>query len=152
MEKIALGLKLHNPFNIRKGSNWIGLAHHQFPSSFCDFTHELYATRAFLIILRTYVLKHHVKTVRQFVNRYAPAGDGANNPDVYCAHILNCWRAVDFDVADRSDVFDKSWFKLNIEEWSDKALFLYAFVAAVARIETGYKLTANMFNDAYKMI
>lgn len=152
MEKIALGIKLNNPFNIRKGSNWIGLRHNSFPSSFCDFQHPLYAVRAFIVLMRTYVCKHNIKTVRQFVNRFAPAGDGANNPDVYCAYILNFWRAVHFDVADRSDVFDKSWFSLNIEQYSEKAVLFYVFAAAVARMETRFTLSVQMFKDAYKMI
>lgn len=152
MEKIPLGIKLNNPCNICKGSQWKGLRQYQFPSRFCDFENHIYGIRAFLIVLRTYVVKHAIRSVRGFVNRYAPAGDGNNNPGKYAAYILNRWRTLGFDVSQDSLVFDKSWFSLNVYEWSDKQLLLYCFVNSVCKVETGFNLTADDFCKAYEMI
>ncbi len=68
--------KLNNPCAIRKSSTcWLGEDRLN-NSSFCKFTDIFYGIRACAIIIRTYVTKYRLFTVRDIINRYAPSADG----------------------------------------------------------------------------
>jgi hypothetical protein len=68
----ALGIRLNNPLNIRRGSNWRGLAPAQSHPDFCEFVEPIYGIRAGARILTTYAQKHGVRTIAEAVTRWAP--------------------------------------------------------------------------------
>ena len=69
--------KLNNPCAIRKSSSnrWVGEDSLN-NSSFCKFTDMSYGIRACAIIIRNYIIKYRLTTVRDIIQRYAPASDG----------------------------------------------------------------------------
>src|SRR5574344_2861845 len=76
------GIRNNNPANIRRGCNWKGLLRQQKDREFCQFVTMTWGVRALLITLRTYVVKHHLHTVRKIITRWAPPSDG-NNTEAY---------------------------------------------------------------------
>lgn len=79
------GIRNHNPGNIRKGSEWKGLAAEQPDVSFCSFSSPKYGIRAIGRILLNYERRHHLSTVRGIINRWAPPVE--NNTDAYVEHV-----------------------------------------------------------------
>lgn len=74
-------LTQNNPGNIRYDGHtqWRGLADPPDHNGFCVFTDAVYGLRAMVIIISGYPAKHGVRTVRQMIAVFAPAGD--NNPE-----------------------------------------------------------------------
>ena len=70
----ARGIRNNNPGNIRWGDDWDGPVpkSQRTDKSFCQFTTPEYGIRAMIIILRNYVKKHGLNTVRKIINRWAP--------------------------------------------------------------------------------
>lgn len=79
------GLRLNNPFNIRHGSNWQGLAADQPDPDFCKFVDMKYGIRAGVILLRNYGSKYGLDTVAGIVNRWAPPSE--NDTAAYIADV-----------------------------------------------------------------
>lgn len=144
-----LGIRQNNPCNIRitcPPSRWKGLV--SSPNGFCAFKSMPYGIRAFLVLMRTYVTKHNVKTVRQFVHRFCPNGDGNNNEIKYCAAILSFLREVyDFDVSLDTPFLDVVFSKPRAS--SELAI---GFTSAVCHVESGYVLRYAVFESAVTMI
>lgn len=145
MVTVTRGIRNRNPFNIRRGSKWKGLCDKQTDDQFCQFEQISYAVRAFLILMRTYVTKRNVRTLRQFVNRYAPASDG-NNVETYCAYVLNDLRTrMHFDVPLDVPFLDVVFCsKAALKRYSALA---YVFLSSVARLESRYEVSYDMFMD-----
>lgn len=102
--RVSLGFRINNPFNIRysRFNHWLG----QIGSvdGFARFISLPYGVRAFVILYRTYINKYHV-TVRQFISRYAPASE--NNTQAY---IRTVCRLTGFDPDYRLTTRDLSSF------------------------------------------
>ena len=77
------GIRNNNPLNIRVGNNWVGERQHQTDGVFEQFESMEYGVRAAFIILRNYINKYKLNTVRKIVNRWAPKSE--NNVDKYIA-------------------------------------------------------------------
>lgn len=72
----------NNPFNIRWSpiTKWIGQSiFHK--NGFCEFDDLESGMRAYWIVMRTYVNKHHLFTIEDIINRYAPSTE--NPTDTY---------------------------------------------------------------------
>ena len=66
------GLRNNNPLNIRIGSTWIGEREHPTDNEFEQFVSLAYGVRAAFIILRRYIRRYKLNTVRLIVERWAP--------------------------------------------------------------------------------
>ena len=68
------GLRNNNPLNIRrtKGASWIGLSSVQSDAQFCQFVNMEYGFRAAFMLLKKYYYNHHLVTIRQWIDRWAP--------------------------------------------------------------------------------
>ncbi len=71
--KISRGLRNNNPLNIRRNSTrWKGLAPVQSDKDFFCFSEMCWGYRAAFITLRTYFSRHGLRTLRQWISRWAP--------------------------------------------------------------------------------
>ena len=71
--KISRGLRNNNPLNIRRNATkWKGLAAVQSDKEFFMFTEACWGYRAAFITLRNYRLRHGLKSLRQWISRWAP--------------------------------------------------------------------------------
>ena len=71
--KISRGLRNNNPLNIRRnGTKWKGLSEIQSDKEFFSFIDACWGYRAAFITLRNYFLRHSLKTLRGWINRWAP--------------------------------------------------------------------------------
>lgn len=70
------GLRNHNPGNIRRSSDrWLGLAPVQTDPDYFQFDTPLYGLRAMARVLDNYARRHGLRTVRELIARWAPAGE-----------------------------------------------------------------------------
>lgn len=69
------GIRLNNPLNIEKGQDWQGL---EFPNDdprFCRFSMPEYGIRAGCKLFQTYYRKYGLKTLHEWVTRFAPPSE-----------------------------------------------------------------------------
>lgn len=133
------GVRNCNPANIRKGAQWRGMLSIQNDSSFVRFKSMHYGVRALIKVLHTYVVKHHLFTIREIINRFAPPSE--NDTDIYigvvCASVgLNAdeplLSAIDFEVGKHFDLF--------------------CLCKAICFVESGYRLDEYVFTRALSEI
>lgn len=88
------GIRNNNPANIRHSSSrWIGLSSVQADNEFCQFDDLKFGIRAFLILCRTYYKKYGIRTIPQFLNRFAPLSENDT-----LAYIKFCLKHCGFEV------------------------------------------------------
>ena len=66
------GLRNNNPLNIRIGNTWLGERERPTDDEFEEFVSLAYGLRAAFIILRRYIRRYHLNTIRLIVERWAP--------------------------------------------------------------------------------
>jgi len=81
----SIGYSLNNPGNIRNSSTKFK-GEVDSDKAFKKFSNMSYGFRAMTSLLHTYI-KSGYNTVDKILNRYAPAGDGNNNPNNYVASV-----------------------------------------------------------------
>lgn len=89
MVSLPRGIRNNNPANIRKSfTKWQGLVSPEKckDSSFCEFISLEFGIRAFLILCRTYRQKYGIKSVTDFIHRFAPSSE--NDTDKYVSYVL----------------------------------------------------------------
>ena len=70
----------NNIFNIRVGKQpWLGQTGAK--KGFVEFDTREHAIRAWLVLMRTYRKKYHLRTIRDIVTRFAPPAE--NNTEAY---------------------------------------------------------------------
>ena len=74
-KKLPRGIRNNNPLNIRVGNNWKGEAPHPTDHQFEQFTDMKWGVRAAFIVLRNYIGRHRLNTVRKIISRWAPANE-----------------------------------------------------------------------------
>lgn len=133
------GVRNCNPANIRKGAQWLGMHPIQDDASFVRFKCMHYGIRALIKILHTYVVKHHLFTIREIVNRFAPPSENAtsNYIDVVSASIgispdEQLLSVIDFEVGKHFDLF--------------------CICKAICFVESGYRLDEYVFTRALSEI
>ena len=135
------GIRNNNPANIRKGCNWQGLAKTQTDREFCQFVTMTWGVRALLVTLRTYVVKHHLHTVREIITRWAPPSDG-NNTEKYIEFVEKAVRNIDTPIILTLQAMD---FK---QEFQHSECILYLIAKAMCKIESKYILSYDMYLNA----
>lgn len=86
-KSIPRGYRNNNPLNIRiSNAGWLGKVSPNTDGSFEQFSDIKYGYRAAIKTLRSYYYIHGLRTIRQIVNRWAPAGDG-NDPTSYANNV-----------------------------------------------------------------
>lgn len=72
------GLRNNNPFNIRKGNDWLGLADSQSDKSFDQFVSPEWGIRAGAKLLLNYREFYGASSVMAIISRFAPPEDNNN--------------------------------------------------------------------------
>ena len=75
------GVRNNNPLNIRIGNNWLGEVEKPTDHQFEQFKEMKWGVRAAFIILRNYIRRHGLNTVRKIITRWAPGNE--NNTAAY---------------------------------------------------------------------
>ena len=135
------GIRNCNPANIRRGCNWKGLLRQQKDREFCQFIRMTWGVRALLMTLRTYVVKHHLHTVREIITRWAPPSDG-NNTEKYIEFVEKAIRDID---TPKTLTLQEMDFK---PEFQHSECILYLIAKAMCKIESGYNLSYDFYLNA----
>ena len=67
------GVRNNNPLNIRIGNAWLGEVKNPTDKEFEQFESLLYGLRAAFVLIRRYIRRYGLCTIRQIVTRWAPA-------------------------------------------------------------------------------
>ena len=132
------GIRNNNPANIRRGCNWKGLAKKQTDREFCQFVTMTWGVRALLVTLRTYVVKHHLHTVREIITRWAPPSDG-NNTEKYIEFVEKAVREIDTPIT--LSLQEMDFYK----EFQHSECILYLIAKAMCKVESGYNLDYGVY-------
>lgn len=81
------GIRNNNPGNLRRGKDrWQGLTDPQTDSAYCTFKSPVYGIRALARTLVAYQVVHNLRTVREIIERWAPASE--NNTVAYIRAVM----------------------------------------------------------------
>lgn len=127
---LTRGMRNNNPCNIRKNPNmrWKGSVRGNDPE-FVTFKDKAYGYRAVFITLNTYNRKHNIWSIRQIINRWAPAGDGKNDPRAYIRRVCELMGGL----SETHTIVANTPYADQQEEAID-------FVMAMACVENGCKM------------
>lgn len=141
------GVRLNNPFNIRKGKPWKGLSIDQPDKAFCKFMSMEYGIRAFFKIMFTYKTKYHLTTLEQVISRFAPPTENDTKGYIKTVELLiNQALPPSLDGSfNRHSVVNAG--SLKFPSWSLREL-----AKAMARVESRYILTDDLINKALLLI
>lgn len=139
------GIRNNNPANIRRGCNWKGLIRQQKDREFCQFVTMTWGVRALLVTLRTYVVKHHLHTVREIITRWAPPSD-RNNTEKYIQFVEKAVRNIDTPIILTLQAMD---FK---PEFQHSECILYLIAKAMCKVESGYNLSYETYVCAFVLM
>lgn len=131
--KIPRGIRNNNPLNIRVGNMWMGEVAEPTDKEFEQFINIFYGLRAGFIILKRYIERYHLCTIRKIVYRWAPPAE--NNTSAYVALVV----AKTGIPADQEISFADS----------NK---MVAIVEAMCRIECGQNVPLNSIWLAYQAV
>ena len=86
-KKLPRGLRNNNPGNIRNSkTKYLGEVQPSQDSAFKQFQSIDYGYRAMFVLIEHYYKARGLKTIRQIINRYAPASE--NNTEAYIQQVL----------------------------------------------------------------
>lgn len=99
------GLRNNNPLNIRSTErDWVGQCGVD-DKGFCIFINRVYGYRAAFRILYTYRKYHHLTTINEIVNRWAPPSENDTKGYVqFVCDTLNTYKTRSFWVGDRNSI------------------------------------------------
>ena len=79
------GIRNNNPLNIRIGNKWYGEVQCPTDNQFEQFTRMEYGVRAGYLLIKRYIEKYHLNTIKLIVSRWAPTSE--NNTNAYIASV-----------------------------------------------------------------
>lgn len=127
------GIRNNNPLNIRIGNKWKGEVESPTDKDFEQFASMLYGLRAGFILLRRYIERYHLDTIREIVSRWAPAKE-------------NDTRAYIEAVSARTGIGQNE--KLSF----DNRKQMCALVDAMILQECGTTIANDQINEAYSIV
>lgn len=88
MNKLSRGLRNNNPGNIRINSDhFLGEIKPSWDKEFKQFSSKEYGYRAMLKMLRNYKKNRGLKTLREWISRWAPANE--NHTEAYILYVAD---------------------------------------------------------------
>lgn len=75
------GIRNNNPLNIRVGNAWKGEVENPTDSEFEQFTSLRWGLRAGFVLLKRYIIRYRLNTIRLIISRWAPLTE--NQTDLY---------------------------------------------------------------------
>lgn len=124
------GLRNNNPLNIRIGNTWLGEREHPTDGEFEEFVSLAYGVRAAFLILRRYIRRYHLNTIRLIVERWAPRNE--NETEKY----------IQFVCKDTGIMPDATI------QYEDKET-MYKLVDAMAFVECGQRIEVSEIIKGY---
>lgn len=124
----------NNPLNIRSGAfTWKGQVGNT--KGFCVFDDVSSCVRAwlYLVFISYPKVLGNGYTLRSFIDRYCPDGDGSNNPSAYLRFLLN-----------------NGNFHANCQVQSLSYTRLFQLCVLMCKLESGYHLSSFSFDLGYK--
>lgn len=82
---VPRGIRNNNPLNIRIGNAWVGEVVNPTDTEFEQFTNLYYGLRAGFVLIRRYMERYHLRTIRDILSRWAPASE--NNTGKYIEQV-----------------------------------------------------------------
>lgn len=79
MQKIPRGIRNNNPLNIRIGNKWLGEVPAPTDTQFEQFTRMEYGVRAGFRLIKRYIERYHLNTIKLIVSRWAPPSENKTN-------------------------------------------------------------------------
>lgn len=135
------GVRNNNPANIRRGCKWKGLAKTQTDKEFCQFVTMKWGVRALLVTLRTYVVKHHLHTVKEIITRWAPPSDG-NNTEAYVKYVEKEINELNAPIS--LSLQDYDFYR----EYQHSECVLFIMAKAMCKMESRYNLSYDTYLTA----
>lgn len=127
------GFRNNNPLNIRIGNAWIGEVVNPTDTQFEQFTEMVYGLRAGFVLIRRYMERYHLRTIREIVSRWAPASE--NYTERYIEQVC-CITGLQAD---------------TILSFGDKST-MCRLVNAMVHVECGEELPYEQIAAAYNMV
>ena len=132
--KVSRGLRNNNPLNIRRnGTKWEGLSKEQSDNSFFCFIAPEWGYRAAIITLRNYFRVHNLKSIREWVERWAPPVE--NNTEAYIKCVC---KRTGFSDAFEPDIYNKEQMLPIVAAMS---FMENGTEAVLSQIERGWELS-----------
>lgn len=131
--KIPRGIRNNNPLNIRIGNRWQGEVENPTDTEFEQFRDMIWGLRAGFVLLRRYIERYRLNTIRDIISRWAPSTE--NNTRRYIEQVCD-WTDIPEDKP------------LNFNNSDEMCLLVWA----MARVETGYSLDYQQIIIAYSMV
>lgn len=126
------GIRNNNPLNIRIGNAWLGEVAIPTDKEFEQFTSLRWGLRAGFLLLKRYINRYHLNSIRLIVSRWAPSSE--NNTEAYIK------RVSDLTGFDADEVID-----------FDSKMQMCALVEAMCLVECGCPIDCNEIRKAYEL-
>lgn len=126
------GIRNNNPLNIRIGNAWLGEVSNPTDNEFEQFTSLRWGLRAGFLLLKRYINRYHLNSIRLIVSRWAPSSE--NNTEAYIKRVSTL---TGFD-ADETINFDSK-------------MQMCALVEAMCQVECGCTVDDNEIREAYEL-
>ncbi len=130
---IPRGFRNNNPLNIRIGNTWIGEVTNPTDTHFEQFTDMVYGLRAGFVLIRRYMERYHLRTIREIVSRWAPPSE--NYTERYIDQVC-CITGMQAD---------------TLLSFGDKSA-MCNLVCAMVHVECGEGLPYEQIAAAYNMV
>lgn len=131
-DKTPRGIRNNNPLNIRIGNAWLGEVAIPTDKEFEQFTSLRWGLRAGFLLLKRYINRYHLNSIRLIVSRWAPSSE--NNTEAYIKRVSTL---TGFD-ADEVIAFDSK-------------MHMCALVEAMCLVECGCSIDYNEIREAYEL-
>jgi hypothetical protein len=126
------GIRNNNPLNIRIGNAWLGEVAIPTDKEFEQFTSLRWGLRAGFLLLKRYINRYHLNSIRLIVSRWAPSSE--NNTEAYIKRVS---ALTGFD-ADEVITFESK-------------MQMCALVEAMCLVECGCQVDCNEIREAYEL-
>lgn len=130
---VARGIRNCNPLNIRIGNKWKGEVPNPTDKDFEQFSCMHYGLRAGFILLRRYIERYHLDTIKEIISRWAPATENATSE-----YVCRVSERVGISALEKISFNDRKT--------------MIALVDAMILCECGTTIANDLIEDAYTIV
>lgn len=132
MQTIPRGIRNKNPLNIRIGNKWLGEVPAPTDTQFEQFTMMEYGVRAGFLLIKRYIERYHLNTIKLIVSRWAPTSENKT-----CAYIASVEKLSGIPADKKLRFYD------NLE--------MISLVDAMIVVECGQHIDLDIINRGYML-
>ena len=130
---VPRGIRNCNPLNIRIGNKWKGEVPNPTDKDFEQFSCMHYGLRAGFILLRRYIERYHLDTIKEIISRWAPATENATSE-----YVCRVSERVGISALEKISFNDRKT--------------MVALVDAMILCECGTTIANDLIEDAYTIV